>query len=35
VTGQTVASQLARFAAACRDQVPAEVLDDAVGRVVD
>jgi 2-methylcitrate dehydratase PrpD len=35
VTGQTVASQLARFAAACRDHIPAEVLDDAVGRVVD
>ena len=35
MTGTTVAYELARFASACRGRLPAEVLDDAAGRVVD
>ncbi len=35
MTGLTIAGQLARFAAACRDEIATEVLDDAVGRVAD
>ena len=35
VTGTTVAYELARFASACRGRLPAEVLDDAAGRVVN
>jgi 2-methylcitrate dehydratase PrpD len=34
-TEQTVAAQLAAFAAQCRAELPAEVLADATGRVLD